>query len=388
MTKPNRYTFEELQKRMNQAILDKNMPEKLYNSVSGISKILNAIIKTKGENWTTYVTNNKGEQLLSEEEQIKFKRVFEPYIHSILSFFDKESQQKGGDAMTLSGLTKEEFMEKMKEADPDTKGIDSIYYKFFNKLFQIDNMSKKFASQYGITRLEQTADLQEDIRLFPPIISGIVADALAIVSDGAILPTITQDALSQVKIPFRTIVFIIYLAFDIARITFGILNVSYLRKIFSALVAILDILKGDWKKAILSFVGFFGMAPMLYAEIARIFLTLFEILAPQLQMSIIFGSLDVSKSLLIGILLSIFQVTAPEVVRLPVIGALEKIAKIKANMDNKLIEEGKSARPDYFAPTYEDLINIQAIFRDPILNCSNEFQSALQPIKKSSILMK
>jgi uncharacterized membrane protein len=381
------YSFEHLQKMTNQALLDKNMPEKLYTSVNSISKILDAIIKTNGKGWAATVVDNDGKPLLTEQEQQKFTDLFEPYIDQIIHFFTKDTQSGGEyDAIKASGLTREEFMEKMKEANPTTFSINNIYYKFFQKLFEVDDITKTFASQYGITRLEKTHDLQGDLHLFPPIVSGIIADGLAILSDGAILPAITQDTLSKVKIPFRTIVFICYLAFDIARISFGILEKPYLRKVFSILVSILDLLKGDWKKAILSFVGFFGMAPMLYAEIGRIFLTLFEMLAPQLQMSVIFGGLDITKSLIIGILLSIFQVTAPDFVRLPVIGGLEEIAKMKAKMDNKLIEEGQSARPDYFAPTFDDLNNIQAVFRDPVINCSKEFQDAITPIKNSSIL--
>jgi hypothetical protein len=50
-------------------------------------------------------------------------------------------------------------------------------------------------------------------------------------------------------------------------------------------------------------------------------------LDPQIQESIIYGTLDSAKSFIIGFLLAIFQVSAPEDIRIPLIGSLEKIAK-------------------------------------------------------------
>jgi hypothetical protein len=151
-------------------------------------------------------------------------------------------------------------------------------------------------------------------------------------------------------------------------------------------LAIAELLKGDWKKAVLTFIGYYGMTPLLVGELMKIFVSLFRMLSPQLQQSIIFGSLDASKSLLIGLLLAIFQVTAPEEVRLPLIGILEKIAQRKAEIDGTLEDANLSARPDYLAPTFEDLNNIQAVMSDDAYICSCEFEDLLAAVNKSAII--
>jgi hypothetical protein len=48
MNGSQRYNFEELREQMNNALLNKDLSEKIYNSTDGIMRILNAIVKTKG----------------------------------------------------------------------------------------------------------------------------------------------------------------------------------------------------------------------------------------------------------------------------------------------------------------------------------------------------
>lgn len=397
-----RYTFEKLQSLTNDAISDKNMPRNLYKSVNSISKVLDAIIQTHGENWTAHVVNEKGEPILSKEEQVKFQKLFKPYISSILSFFSDnkwQSQtqpQTGGvfNAAEASRLTPEFLKEKEEEitgqptktSPTEQFGIDEIYSKLINRIQNVDTTVNSYASKYGILRLEKEHDLDGDVKLIPePAIYGI-SDALFAVSDGLLIPEITQTVLQQIKIPFRIIVVAIYLTLDIVRLSAGVLNMNYMRKIMSILVALIELLRGDWKKSILTFVGYFGMTPMLFGQVTKVFLTMFQLLAPQLQEDILLGVLDTTKSFTIGVLLSIFQISAPEEVRLPVIGALERIAQMKAKLDGELVEAGMSARPSYLAPTFADLNNIQALFSDEALICSTEFQEAIQQIKSVTLL--
>lgn len=398
-----RYTFEKLQNLTNEALSDTHMPNHLYNSVNSISKVLDAIVQTNGINWTAQVLNNKGEQLLSKEEQHKFQRLFKPYINSIISFFDsnhiqaqqlsqeqeEKQEQKGGvfNAATTSGLTKDFIKRKEEEiSQGNTEGIDEIYESLLNKVQSVDNTVNSYASKYGILRLEKEHDLEGDIQIIPePAIAGL-ADVLFTASEGVILPEITQDTLQKIKVPFRTIVTGIYLALDIIRLSAGVMNINLLRKVMSIIVALIELLRGDWKKAIVTFIGYYGMTPMIFGQVIKVFITMFQMLAPQLQEDILLGVLDTTKSFFIGVLLSIFQVTAPEQIRLPVIGALEKIAQMKAKLDGDLIEAGMSARPNYLAPSFSDLNNIQALFSDEVIICSSEFQQALQPIKEVTIL--
>ena len=398
-----RYNFDELKEQFNVQLLDKNMPERLYKSTDGIVRIFNAIIKTKGNDWAAKVLNNEGNPLLSQEEQYKFTEVFKPYLESIIEFVGDKDEIVGGqykpDMSKLTGMSSNFLKTKVAQATnkfpippfnpAQMPGVDDIYTKVINRIGNLNSTVNNYASKYGVLKLEKEYDLEPDIRVIPEPAALAISEGVFGLSTSAgfpILPNITLDVLSKIKVPFRTIIFVIYLSLDIARITMGVVGVPIARKILSILVAILELLKGDWKKAILSLIGYYGMTPMLIGELLKVGIISFKMLAPQVQHSIIFGTLDATKSLIVGLLLSIFQVTAPEEVRLPLIGVLEKIAQHKSKIDGVLQNIGLSARPDYLSPSWNDLNNIQAVMSDKDYICSCEFEELVNAVNNTAII--
>jgi hypothetical protein len=364
-----RYTFEELREEFNNELLNKNMPERLYRSTDGIMRIINAIVKTNGQGWAAQVLNNDGKPLLTKDEQIQFTDAFQPYLETIIDYFSS-------DDIKLSGGQNNPTVE--------IPGPDDIYAKIINKIGNVDSTVNSYASKYGILKLEKEYDLEEDIRLIPKPVQIAIATAIFGLTETP--PEITEEILNQIKIPFRLIITTIFMILDIARLGIGVAGPSIGRKILSILLAILELLRGDWKKAILTFIGYYGMIPMFIGQSLKVFISLFEMFAPQIQHSIVFGSLDATKSLIVGLLLSIFQITAPEEIRLPLINILEKVAQHKAKMDGTLENIGLSARPDYLSPNWEDLNNIQAVINDKAYICSCEFKELVKAVNTSAII--
>jgi hypothetical protein len=413
MSNYQKYSLEELNKRIQDELLKENMPQKLYQSTNAISRMINAIVKTRGDNWASQVVDKNGTPLLTKEEQIKFTDAFKPYIDTILDTFGPRGFDGGAykadispnggaykpDMSALSGMSSDFLKTKAAQAthsfpipafDPTRMpGIDDIYAKIVDRVGNVNSTVNDYASKYGILKLEKEHDLEPDIRVVPEPAALAVSQGLFALSTAAgvpIPPNITLEILSKIKMPFRTIVFTVYLILDVARLAIGITGPAISRKIMSLLLALLELLKGDWKKAVLTALGYFGMMPMLFGELLKVFLTLFRMLAPQIQHSIIFGSLDAAKSFVVGLLLAIFQVSAPEQVRLPLIGVLEKIAQHKAKMDGTLEGIGLSARPDYLAPTWNDLNNIQAVMSDEAYICSCEFEQLVKAVNDAPII--
>lgn len=366
-----RYSFEELREEINNELLNKNMPERLYRSTDGIMRIINAIIKTNGQGWTAQVLNNNGKPLLTKDEQIQFTDAFQPYLEIIIDYFSSDDIKLSGGQNNTNSQT-------------EIPGPDDIYAKLINKIGNVDSTVNTYASKYGILKLEKEHDLEEDIRLIPKPVQIAIASAIFGLMETP--PQITEEILNQIKIPFRLIITTIFMILDIARLGIGIAGPSIGRKILSILLAILELLRGDWKKAVLTFVGYYGMVPMFIGQSLKVFVSLFEMFAPQIQHSIIFGSLDATKSLIIGLLLSIFQITAPEEVRLPLINILEKVAQHKAKMDGTLESIGLPSRPDYLSPSWEDLNNIQAVINDKAYICSCEFKELVKVVNTSAII--
>jgi hypothetical protein len=401
MNGPPKYSYDQLREEVNKELLSKDMSSHLYKSTDAIFRIVDAIVKTEGNNWAAQVLDNEGKPMLTPEEQKKFTEAFQPYVESIIDFFDNP-KVRGGEIKPyipnvekLSGMSKNFLKKKASEVtgvvnDPTKMmGPDDLYAKIIQKIGSIDSTVNDYASKYGILRLEEEHDLEPDPRIIPEPAAIAISEGIFALSSAAgfpISPAVTKEVLSKIKIPFRTIVFVIFLALDVARITMAVTDRPTARKVLSVILSILELLKGDWKKSILTFVGFYGMTPLLAGTIMKAFLTLFRRLSPQLQFYITYGTLDITKSLMIGTLLSIFQVTAPEEVRLPMIEVLEKIAKRKAEMDGELVDQGLSARPDYLSPTFEDLNNIQAVMSDTAYICSCEFEELIKVVDKSAVI--
>jgi hypothetical protein len=397
------YTFNELRERINDELLNEHMPERLYKSTDGIMRVINAIVKTNGNGWAAQVLNNKGNPLLTNEEQERFTEVFQPYLESIIDFFGGDEEIRGGaykpDISKMSGMSKDFLKTKAAQAtysfpippiNPlEMASVDDLYSKIYHKIGNVNSTVNEYASKYGVLKLEKEHDLEEDIRVIPPPAAMGISQGVLALSTAAgfpIPPNITLEVLSKIKVPFRTIVFTIYLILDIARIAIGIVGPASGRKIMSLLLSILELLRGDWKKALLTIIGYYGAIPLLIGELMKVFLTLFRMFSPQIQHSIIFGSLDAAKSFIVGFLLAVFQVTAPEQVRLPLIGILEKVAQHKAKMDGTLQDIGLSARPAYLSPTWQDLNNIQAVFSDEAYICSCEFRQLVDAINQATII--
>jgi hypothetical protein len=374
------YSFKNFQTAIDGALKVPNMPERLGRSANGLIRIADAYMKAGGEEgWMANAKDATGNPLFTPEEQHKIEAAFKP-------------PTAGGaylpDPATLSGLPQATLNAKLAQATnlPNVPDIDELYTKVVNKIKGFDTNVNQYASTYGILKLEKAGDLTGDVRMVSEPMSQLISSGVLTASTvaGTPIPTeATQEVLSKIKAPVRLIVFAVYLFLDIARITMGVLGVSSGRKILSVLVALLELLRGDWKKAVLTFAGYFGSEPMLMGALVKVFLSMFRMLAPQLQDSIIYGSFDATKSMLVGFLLAVFQLTAPEEVRLPLIGALENVARKKAEIDGTLEQVGLSARPDYLSPTWADLNNIQAVISDKAYVCSAEFEELVKNINNA-----
>jgi hypothetical protein len=396
-----RYNFEELRELIDKALLNDQMPDKLYKSVDGFSKIIYTILRTKGDNWAAQVLDENGNPLLTPEEQIKFTDVFKPYTESIINFFNSSTNDNdemvGGNPLAqgaqgtqgAQGAPPTELQivpgaaaagESAGEAvGAVISGMGNMYSKIMERINKIDTRVNEYASNYGILKLEKDYDKESNFGL--PIPKPVV---LLPPPFTPITPIVR--VLSEIKIPFRTIVTTVYLILDITRLALGSSGSNTGRKVLSILVALLELLRGDWKKAILTGIGFFGMSPMLAGQLAKVFLTVIRTVSPDIQLSDVSNPLNIVKSFIVGLLLSIFQVTTPAFIREYLIKGLNKIAERKAEINGTLATVGLPKRPDYLSPSWSDLNNLQAVMSDKVYVCSCEFRDLVNAINKSSVI--
>jgi hypothetical protein len=384
-------SYQDIRKRIDHALTDKDFTNRIVQSVNGVVAVVNAIVETKGENWAVHVVDEKGQPLLTPEEQQRFTEAFSGHIDGILAFFGQSRTQKGGAMdITLPSLVEPSDEPELTTESNAIQGIDeSFSQKFMKRINNVDQVVNDYASKYGILKLQREHDVQPDIRLIPEPAAMAISQGvftLGSMMGFPIPPNVTMEFLAKIKVPFRTVIFTVYVALDVARISMGFAGRENGRKILSVLLAILELMLGDWKKSILTFMGYYGMSPMLYGELGKVFLTSFRMFAPQLQDTFLLGTFDATKSFVVGLLLSLFQITAPEEVRLPLVAALQKVAHRKAEINGVLQGEGLPARPEYLSPSFEDLNNIQAVMSDTAYLCSCEFQELVEAVDKSSMI--
>ena len=99
-----RYNFDELRENIDNALLNEEMPDKLYKSVDGFSRMINAILTSKDDKWASQVLDENGKPLLTSEEQVKFTEVFKPYTESINNFFNSDKREDDNEITGGAGV--------------------------------------------------------------------------------------------------------------------------------------------------------------------------------------------------------------------------------------------------------------------------------------------
>lgn len=354
--------------------------DKFSKSVEACSIIYDTISTTTSNHWAENIKDSEGNPLFdTDEEKRQFELLLRPYVKEIRKSTenkDEEEKQAGGatDVKISSDIStsidsvkiKDLLKSKLTEVDPD-----ELFSSFIQAIQKMDQSVKHFSSNYGLLKLQNDfdKDYKNDVHLIPQPIRTLPA----------LLPY--KEITDQIKLPLRFIIFIIFLYLDVSRIIAAMSGLITAQKILSSVLALLEFLRGDWKKSLLTFIGIFGTSPLLVGQFIKIFLYLFEKLSPTLQERIVYGSWDALKSFLGGLLLSILQVTAPFEVRTKISNVLAVLREGKQGIDKKLEEAGYKPRQDFFSPTWDDLNNLQAINDDPVFLCSKEFEDLISSKK-------
>ena len=393
----NDYDFDDIEKRVEDALKNANVGDNVYNSIESIMQCIDVIVVTNGKpGWSLLLVNNEGAPLISDSEKNEFEYALAPIVPLILSIFSDEQNQTGGAIGTVTlpksislpskpklNLTMKSAMSNMVgDISAPTIGIDEAIQMIADKINAIDVFVQNFAktSPAGISRFVNNYDVAKD----DPAPLGIFGYVPIVTPIGP-----AAHAISRIKIPARMIVFFVYTILDIVRIIMStrLANVPNVRKIFSIVVAIVDILKGDWKSSILSFAGFYGEYPMIFGYFSKLFLQTFYLLNPQIRESVLYGIKSTTVSLISGFLLKIFQVLAPAPMRMLVSDALKKLHEnVIGPTDTAITAQGVSSEGMVITPSFEDIQTMQAFVADPPRLCSAEFQDAIKTLTQSTLL--
>ena len=367
---------------------DTKLKESVYSSFSAISYLL---IEAKKANfkpgWALKVKGPNGLILFTPEEAATIEGLAK---HAEVLFQDNaeaqakaqaEAQAKGqsakeqtGGKLSLTPITSKAGI--LQEAPKPSTGmsfdtslisIDGTYWKIRNFLKGLDQQTHDLSRAIGPFKFfyESPVDIPVPVPIPFPLVSP---------------PFIT---IVTVKIPPRVIPFLIENLVETIRLIFSVgpLSNEVARKVLSIVLAIIDLIKGEWKHGILSFAGYYGQYPLIAGLIGKVFLNVLSLIAPDIQEALFFDIYRSGKSIFIGFYLWVFSVFAPDFIRGRVKAAFENptyldiVTKIKESADSK----GYVVNPvDTFIISFDDIQNLQSIARQPSVMCSADFHKAIE----------
>ena len=326
-------------------------PATFTNAVMVIFQVVGIILSTNGTpGWHQKVNDLMGSKVLNARDEQR--------LEPITSLLLKLKEAKGNEPLDTL----------MKGGGPD---MDAAFKQGMDYIKTINNKFNEFAATRGITKYENAADLRPDPHPFE--------------NNLALIPALAWTRF--IPLPFRSMIFMIHSALDLVRLGSSVpgFDNPFIRKLLSATLALMEVLKGDWKKALLSAAGLFGQSFVWIGFIGKVFLELFSMISPQIQDSIIFGSLRVTKSMLIGFLLKLFKITATYDIRMKAIKVFRELASRKVALDEVLGQVGLPPREDV-DPNFSSDEETHGFIEDPVRACSSEFQDIIQVGEQSIIL--
>jgi len=359
-----------------------SLKNNVYKSFSGLCYLgLEAKRAKFKPGWATEIKDSNLNSLFHEKEASVIENIFLLLLKPIMDEGKdgKGEVQTGGAAALVASTSDGGLFSKLKGVaslvNPDDISIDRTYWKVINFLKGLNEQTHALSREIGPFKYfyDSKADLPIPFPiLFPPY-------------------AVTM------QIPPRTIPVLIGSFVEAIRLIFslGPMSNELTRKILSIVMAVIDLVQGEWKNSILSFAGYYGQYPLIAGVIGKVFLNVFSLVAPDIQDRLIFDIYRSGKSMFIGGFLWMFSTFAPASVRLIVKTQLDIIKDkvIKVNGDIQKTEDkmqeaaGESGLkvdlnkiPETFIVSFDDIQNLQSIARQPTFMCSKEFQAAIKPL--------
>ncbi len=384
-----------------------NIKQNTFNFLDGLSILLTAYYKSGGlSGWSQGVVFSDGRGLSAADSEY-IEKIFDENSHFLAILkgggeMDDESLAQAGGGVPKFKLKGPSFMGAARKGvisiEQDTGfpfSLDQGIKKVGEYNTMIDNQVRSITDQIGPTAF--ISSLPSDPFIPTPFLPavGIPIPKLQ-VPKYAILPFL--DAVLE-TLRLTTI----FMPFDIPAF----------RKIASVTKAIFELSDGNWRQAILSFVGYFGQTVGRMSSIAKIIMQAWMMIDPSVSSKIALYTYKGIKSMFITFWLWIFHLVSPDYVWIPIgkfldtvnglidtsQGGIDKLSDTFTKQLQTIGYEGYSVSLPKIeeimglpsaggAPirfTFDDLQNIQALITMPFFLCSKEGQSIIQQFIKTPV---
>jgi len=337
------------------------IPDRIYSALEGMSSMFLAYKQHGGASgWSQTLVNNDGSQLFSESESDIIESGAEnarPYLEEFLD----NNVQRGG-VMPQ--------MPQMPAINPEDVSIDKMYYGLISKLDSYDTQWRDIVNNLGVIKTFNETDQVGVIPFTPPI--------------PYLIPAKLKFPLINTILEFLRIM-----------VSTPALDLPNFRILLSFAIAILDLVRGEWKHAILSLFGTYSKNVMFIGIVGKVFRDAWLLIAPDLRTEFSDALFKSTKSFFAGFILWAFGTFAPgsmqKVIQTALDSAREQIENFNKQIDELEEKTGTVAKtagltvsfqriPGTLVPSLDDIQRLQTIARVPAVFCSDEFQKIIEPL--------
>jgi hypothetical protein len=258
--------------------------------------------------------------------------------------------------------------------NPEDISMDKLYYGLLQKMDEYDREWRDVVNQIGIVKTFESQDTKGVITIpfVPPIPVPYVIPARAKMP---ILNTI----LEMLRVMVSNTVF----------------DAPNFRILLSFAIAILDLLRGEWKHALLSALGAISVSGMWVGLGGKVLRDAWLLISPDLQHQLQKTVYQSTKSLFAGFFLWGFSTFSPDVIRVSINTATDKMRETIGNFNEQIASVEAKAKevakpagidvtfqriPESLVPSFDDIQNLQTLVKVPEVYCSKEFQEILKPL--------
>lgn len=344
------------------------LPTHLYNAMDCLSRTVLAFLESKGaKGWATTIKSEDDELLWTPEQAQQLEQLV------------PRTAQRGG-AMGLGTIKLGMDSNLIKPIeDTPTQSLDDMVANVRSYLASIDQKNKEFAKVLGPVAIVNS--MTSDVQIGPVI---------------PWMPT-------PLMIPPRALLPIFNALLETCRIlaSSSAFDSPFLRKLFSIVLGIYDVSRGEWRDGVLSFLGVFSESWMYFGIMGKTFRWVYNFISPDLQVRLeddVFASM---KSAFIGGWLWLASVVSPTFIRVTINNLVETakkpIEELNKTLEQLSVQATESAKqlgvkvefpriPLDKIPSFDDIQNFQAILHQPEIVCSPVFQRALGPAMEVPVL--
>lgn len=353
--------------------------DSLYNLFSIVSSILIEYRDSNGKSgWVKKVLTPRGLpafELEKDESNVEqFMGTYGAKILSMLGLISEKQNggyQHGGEPQTGARDKAMAALAKIGEfVDPTKVSLDGAVEFVLEYLDSANNKMEDMSRQIGIIALQNK-------------VHGIPLQPIGI----------------PYEIPTRLLIIIVQGIFEIMRLIslFGFPGAGLFRIVGSLFGGLIELFKGDWKSALLTFMGLAGNGMMTMGLFGKVVVKVLSFMAPSMRDKLVLTGFQSVKSWVLGVMLFVFQTVAPRAIKEMVDQNLGKFGEMlgdvqkkidKVNSDITSTEEFKCFTITWLnltdpakMPDYDSLIKLQDLFMQPSFYCNNDVRAFVDQMK-------